>query len=328
MEPAVAEDTLYVGSCSGVYFALDTATGSVRWSFDMAFDAENTTFHTNPVFVDDLVITATDGGSLGDLYAFDRESGDIRWTHLLDQGQVAADLVHVRGVLLALAKNGDLVALNAETGEERWTLRPAQEPALLGGSVLADGDTVFLAGRDEHVYAVRVTDGTILWTRDLGAPVSTSLAKLDDQLYVGCENERLFRIDAGTGELTARFETEEDPGGKLLAFPGAVIYLGHEPSTLVAAVDTRLSEVLWTAERRDWTTVRPGVWDDLLLLGDKEGNLFALDPHDGRTVWTDNLPGQLRGIGSSGDTLFVGTIEGKLYAYRVMKFDESVSATD
>jgi len=317
VEPAVAEDTVFVGSCSGVYYALDAHTGAIRWSFDMSFDAAETTFHTNPVLVDDLVITASDGGSFGDIYAFDRKTGEIRWQHLPPHGQVAADLIHVKGLLLALTKNGHLVALDAKDGSERWTVGPAKEAAPEGGSVLADGNTIFLAGRDEHVYAIRPTDGSILWTRDLGSPVSTSLAKFDDHLYVGCDSNLLYRLDAENGEITGLFETEEDPGGKLLAFPDAVVFLGHEPSTLIAAVDANLTKILWTAEARDWTTVRPAVWSDLLLIGDKGGNLFALNPHDGTTAWTDLLSGQLRGIGVTEHTIFIGTIEGKLYAYQV-----------
>ncbi len=294
----------------------------------MSLDAKDVTFHTNPVVTDELVITGTDGGSFGDIYAFDRETGEILWQQLLGQGQVAADLVHVEGLVLALFKNGDLVALDAGDGSEVWTVRPANDPEPLGGSVLVEDGIVFLAGRDEHVYAIRPDDGTILWTRDLGSPVSTSLAKLDDQLFIGSKDNVLVRLDAPTGEITARFETEEEPGGKLLAFPGIVVYLGHEPSTLVAAVDTNLTKPLWTAERRSWTTVRPAVWKDLLMLGDEDGNLFAVDPTDGDTAWTDSLPGQLRGIGVIEETIFIGTIEGKLYAYRAGDVDENgVSGT-
>ncbi len=77
----------------------------------------------------------------------------------------------------------------------------------------------------------------------------------------------------------------------------------------------------------EWIRQRTGVerrrvaanklnWRQQLLVGDRSGQLIALDPASGEALWTHQLEGQLRGIGSFGDILFVGTIEGTIYALK------------
>ncbi len=327
VQPAVAGDTVYAGSCSGTYYALNTQTGEVRWSFDTSVDGQPATFHTNPLIHGELVVTATDGAADGYIYAFDRKTGAVRWKKLLMHGQVVADLVQAGAAVFALAYEGHLVALAVEDGRELWTFPPVAAPDELGGYAITAGEVVYLAGRDRHVHALRAEDGQVLWQRSLGASVNTTLAMRGEQLYVGCTDDRLYRLDAKSGEITARFETEESPGGKLVALPGAIVYLGQEPSTLIAAVDPDLSKLLWKAESRSWTTVRPLLWQDHLVAGDRGGTLVGLDPADGTIAWSGELGGQLRGLGARDDTLFVGTIEGKLYAYWMVAESESGAAS-
>jgi len=61
VSPAVAGDLVYVGSCSGTYFALNRSTGARRWTYDTRQDGDAAQFHGNPLITDDLVVTGSDG---------------------------------------------------------------------------------------------------------------------------------------------------------------------------------------------------------------------------------------------------------------------------
>jgi len=318
VEPAVAGGVVYVGSCSGTYFALDAESGEPRWSVDMSPPGGTTTFHSNPVLVGDLIITSTDGESDGTIYALEKNSGVVRWARALEEGQVVSDLRQSHGQLYALTRAGTLVALDLQDGSTRWIVRAARDLHESRGSVLVEDDVVYLGGLDEHVYAIRPQDGSIVWTRDLGAHVSTSLALRGGSLYAGTGDDRLHRLDASTGASLATFTLPEDPGGKLLATESSIVVLGHEPSSFVAALDPELQGIVWTAPERPWNTIRPVVWRERLILGDTEGSLVGLDVRTGAVVWEDVLRGRLRGLGHTPETLYVGSTAGRLFAYRAV----------
>lgn len=48
-------------------------------------------------------------------------------------------------------------------------------------------------------------------------------------------------------------------------------------------------------------------------MGDAKGSVHAPDPLDGSVVWTVEVRGTVRGIGSESGTLYVGTLDGIVY---------------
>jgi outer membrane protein assembly factor BamB len=78
-------DVLLIGSCAGTFYAFDKRTGKVRWSYNIHQDADQTSFHGNPLITDQLVLIGTDkscaSGGIGHVYAFDRSTGTVRWKY-------------------------------------------------------------------------------------------------------------------------------------------------------------------------------------------------------------------------------------------------------
>jgi hypothetical protein len=52
------------------------------------------------------------------------------------------------------------------------------------------------------------------------------------------------------------------------------------------------------------------------VVGGEAGELQALRPEDGAVVWNRHVDGVVRGVGSDGDLLFIGTLKGTLFAVR------------
>ena len=77
---------------------------------------------------------------------------------------------------------GMVTGLDAATGEQRWT---AQQDAPAPAPVAISNDVVFHGGFDGVLHAYSLTDGTELWTSDLGASVSGGTAVADGVVIVG-----------------------------------------------------------------------------------------------------------------------------------------------
>ena len=86
----------------------------------------------------------------------------------------------------------------------------------------------------------------------------------------------------------------------------------------VLLVDPNVTRVLSHADSTSkWTSPRPRLWHGWVVVGDRDGTLYALDEPTGAVVWSQNIHDKpIRGIGSDESTLYVGTIDGQVIALR------------
>ena len=123
-----------------------------------------------------------------------------------------------------------------------------------------------------------------------------------------------------------RTTDREAPGG-VEARPGALLPLvagGWMLFTLAAERDLlALNAVQGSLGSSPWTRRAERGWK--LVGGPVEGDgrgrrpagqLQALRPEDGAVVWNRHVDGVVRGVGSDGDLLFIGTLKGTLFAVR------------
>ncbi|MFL6289267.1 MAG: PQQ-binding-like beta-propeller repeat protein, partial [Thermoanaerobaculia bacterium] len=152
MTPAVAEDHLYIGSCSGKFFALNRATGQVAWTYDTAADGPAAQFHGDALVTDRLVVVGADSLPQGYLYALERSSGTVRWKHAFPGG-VGAQILRRGDTAFAVSASGEVVAVDLESGRIVWRTSP---PAEAGDRLLdpiLDGDRLFVGWRPGYVDA-------------------------------------------------------------------------------------------------------------------------------------------------------------------------------
>ena len=310
-------DLLYIGSCSGLYYALDRSTGEVAWSYDTGAEGTAAGFHGDPLITGDLVLTGSDHTLGGQVYAFDLETGEVRWQR--DVGGLESDLVPSGETAVGATSRGGLIALGIEDGTIAWvfnreSLRQVDAFSL---TPVIDGERIFFGGRDGKVYALSSSTGDLIWERDVGRHVSTPTRLFEGQVYVGTYADELLRLDAATGAVTARLTTERFPHHALVQAGSCLIVLLGERQ--VACVDQDLEQILWRREtEKEWTTYNPLVLDGLVVVGTASGELFALRPEDGSIAWNIELEGRLRGLGVAHDVLYVGTFGGTIYALEML----------
>ncbi len=292
----------------------------MRWSYDTGDDGSRAQFHGNPIVTDDLVVTPSDATDEGYTYAFDRATGELSWKRATDGGGgIVTDLLHVGSTAVGVSKSGDLLSFGLGDGLVYWSFSPEARtyrehrptsPALAGGRIV-------FGGLDGAVYAVDAESGEKLWKRELGARITTALRVAGDGVFVGLADFRLVRLQLADGWPVWELPLDGVPAGfPLVAGDALVMLLGLEFKPLdVLTVDAADGMERWRrSTESSWSTVRLHPWHGAVLAGTGEGELHAFRLSDGSVDWKLSLEGRLRGMGSAGGLLYVGTIDGVLYA--------------
>jgi outer membrane protein assembly factor BamB len=307
-------DLLVVGSCNGKIRALDKQTGKVKWEYDITEDGDQRQFHGDPLITDELVVIGTDG-NMGHVYAFERSTGLVRWKYSVKERGVASDIVRLGDSVYAVTLGNELLSLDLKSGKAKWTFHGGYsgQDCLSCSSPAAADDRVYFGGVDGFAYALNAQSGKLIWKRDLGAKVSTSAAIQGHDLYLGTAKRHLYRLNADSGEVLSDTETEAAPSGRLVLVDNSLYaFIGDE---VFASFDLDLKKVRWSVRAsKVWTSARPYLWGDAVLAGNRH-ELVAFRATDGARKWSYQFPETIRGIGTSPEVLYVGTLNGPIFAY-------------
>ncbi len=315
---------MIVGSCNGFIHGLDKATGKARWKYDAGPDGGRPEFHGVPLAVGGLVVLSSDDRhprGVGHVYAIEASSGAVRWKTRIGRGSMT-DVVRLDTRLYTVTLDSELVALDLADGRQVWSSRggPPLDNEVLNvvATPAIHSDRIFFAGADGVVYALSTTSGAPVWKSEIGSPVSTSLIVVSDALYFGTRDGRLLRVDPWTGKRLAELRLGKVPFGPLVAAGESLFTFAGEHDLLVLnAVHASLGSSRWTrGAERGWSSSGPYLWKGAVLAGGEAGEIEALGPEDGAVVWTRHVDGVVRGVGSDGDLLFIGTLKGTLFAVR------------
>lgn len=320
-------DTLYVGSCSGKFLALDRGTGEVTWSYDTSVDGSGAQFHGDALVIDDVIVVGSDSLDRAYLYALDRGTGAVRWKREFTGGVPVTPLRHGRSVYV-MTGAGDVVAVQLDGGEIGWTLSgPARtEVGRIRSDPVRAGERVLAAWPSGRVAAIDRTTGEPAWTADLGAAINTSLAVAGKAVVAGTIDGRLHRMDASSGEIEASLYLEGIPYGDLVVTDNCIyVFAGElksESSTKARhelnCVEPSLEESTWTQQvSEEWSTFHPLLHGDVIVAG-YTNRLVAYDRRTGTNRWACSIGETPRGLTSVGDRLYIGTLRGRVLAVSIV----------
>ena len=232
--PAISAGTVLVGGqLSDVLYALDLATGEVRWQREGFVN-----LYADPCIAGELAVVVSPAG----LVALEAANGELRWRvtpRVLNSPAVAGGRVFV------LAFGGELVAFALATGEEVWRARRAWSGS--ASDPLVVGDLVVLISGAEARFWDRETGGsrgrvTLPHVQSSGKPFTPAAA--GDRLFVPVVNGEtswLVAVDTGAHRIGW---THIFPG--VLRSPcvtGDVVYAAA--GNLLLALDRESGELLW-----------------------------------------------------------------------------------
>ncbi len=313
--------TVLVSSNDDHLYAIDGATGTVRWRYR----AENQIM-SQPAYLGHLIYVGIGnakatmyypphvsyvGDGMNKVEAIDGATGIESWWGGLDGTGMPSETL-VGNTLVAADGNGTVLALSARDGTFRWD---SQYDTTFSMTSVADGGDghLYLTGRFENaVYALRAPDGKLVWEHRFspfaGALGDEPLA-LTPNAIIGMylvplapgqfgwsvtqmsrAQQHVFALEKRTGRLlwetTLVADTGAVPPYNQAAIPLVYrgrVYLGSAVAPYVTALDLH-GRVLWQLRVRGAVKGGIAAENGVLYFGDHGGNLWAVDASSGRAV--------------------------------------------
>jgi outer membrane protein assembly factor BamB len=279
----VADGSVFVGSDDGHLYAVDTRTGTQRWSFETGGPVRS----SPAVFHDRVIVGSDDHG----VYAIDIETGDVVWDFETGDRVRAPPLVDVQ---TAFRVADHLVAVGSYDG-----MMYVFEPRT--------GELIHRQGAGGPIKVSAVTG---VWSRAW-------------ELIWGAEDSKRHywipsrRDDPGLSP-TVRYDLDSpqtaattwSPPNMLRVEEGYAIY--EIPGDLTRRVPGKYQND-WVFESDDEIRSSPAL-GPFVYIGSLDGNLYAIDRDSGDPEWTFETGDKIESSPAlAGDGVYVSSTDGRLY---------------
>lgn len=301
--PVMTNGMLYTGSDAGTVYAIELATGSVKWTFDAEYPVEGA-----PAVGDGRVCF---GSANGIFRCLEAATGNEAWHFQARSGIYSSPLIK-DGRVWFTSSDDRLYALSLDKGEKTWVYTRGTyqtvAPRVPGSSAFFDGKLYQLFS-DGYLVALSAGTGKELWAvrviTDFGTALSTRRVPLvhDGKVFIIDGKNAVASFDPATGESLARYDA--------IAAYDFVIVANH---TLVVAgsesfiaVDMLTGAIVWKKE----FTHKPissifAAGEYLFVLSNfnkalldisyfekAKGHIEAVRLSSGETVWSEELKSTL-----------------------------------
>ena len=286
--PTVFGGRVYIGTDNGTVYALDAKTGCQYWSFKADAGVRNVTF--TRFFLPDRDVdtpAAVFGDQKATVYALSASSGELIWKVRVDD--------HPRALITgAPTPSGGRIYVPVASGEEGAGPNPAYACCTFRGSVVAldarTGKQIWktFTIAEEPKQTGKNSNGTLRWA-PAGAGVwnSPTIDEKRHALYVGTGDaytspaapttDSIMAMDLDTGKIL--WSVQDTPNDTWLAGCTPERHGENCPSEIGPDHDFGSPPILKTVGGRD-----------LLIAGQKSGNVWAHDPDKkGAVVWKTPL---------------------------------------
>jgi outer membrane protein assembly factor BamB len=265
--------------------------------------------------------TAYFGSGDGNVYALDANSGVLKWKFQ------TGDVVHsspaiADGILYIGSWDSYLYAIDALSGKEKWRFKTGDDPAIhnhvgiQSSPAVVDG-VVYFGCRDAYAYAVDATTGKQLWRFSTeGSWVNNSPVAEQGRVYFGTSIPGILHaVDAKTGKLIFDLPTGA-PVFSSMALASGILYMGNFGGKL-SAIDLKTQKTAWTFET-------DGAKQNASALTNADGSIKFEAVFSSPNPFYDDMViavHKLFAMGTIlaspvlvGDTVYVGSTDGNLYA--------------
>jgi outer membrane protein assembly factor BamB len=208
---------------------------------------------------------------------------------------------------------GEVRCLKLETGETLWSSGGAEEDRLLKSSIVIFDDWIIISLPSGTVSSLDADSGEVFWKTQLTGKLNTSPVVIGDTLYIGTVEGQIHRMSPKDGKTLGEIRGKSPVYGSLLSAGDCLLALWGEDT--LACLDPKSGSVRWRQETDStWSSFHPLILDEIVVVGTESGELHAFRVKDGATAWTRQLEGDIKGIGSHAGILYVGTVQGRVYA--------------
>jgi outer membrane protein assembly factor BamB len=217
----------------------------------------------SPVGIGDPIVhqgVAYFGDAKGSLHALNAESGQEQWTRNYGHDLILAAPTIADGRIYVESTGG--VTCASLDGNPIWS---RELPKSFGGTwPLLVGDTVFAAGGDGMIYALKKQDGTVMWSADVLADRPADLHGFDSRAFL-------------RGGIRTRIQSS--------ASDGETLYQNVFDQSRMISLDCRTGARRWTYRAHAWLYSHPVIADNYVLASSEDLCLHCVDRRSGKVAW-------------------------------------------
>lgn len=271
--PVVVGDAVFFGSGDGHLYALDRATGSLRWKF-----ATGDVVHASPAYADGVLYF---GSWDSYFYAVDAKTGAQKWRFhggedplIHNQVGFQSSAAVADGVVYVGCRDSNLYALDAATGKELWRANNAGSWVITSPAVV-DGRVIFATSDSALFHIVDAKTGKQVAKQQGKAYMFGSPAVARGIVYQPVTNGMLEARDAASGELLWSFRTDASKGnaGWALTADGRfnmpMLFASSNGEGSIVAASRQFGVGAMFSS--------PVVADNTVYVGSTDGNVYAIE---------------------------------------------------
>ena len=259
----------------------------------------------------------------------------LAWTIQTD-GAINHPPLIVDGTVILAPSGAPLLALDLETGAAKWTFAPPE--GVWDRAYASDGKRVFVGVKNKTIVALDISDGKMIWQKDLG--INVQVPPLVDggivyasTTFVGPElkpnvdgRAKLFALDAKTGEQLWEVATDnyilQTP-----AISGDMLYIGgnfYDPTPIDEGGHTRLyalnrndASLKWIYESEDGFPKRLYATEETLVFVGYQDYMNGVDIATGELRWRYDTGNWTPSFLGAGDVIYFSSANTQVFALDV-----------
>jgi outer membrane protein assembly factor BamB len=271
--PAVWKDAVYFGSGDGNVYALDAATGALKWKFKTG-----DVVHASPAIADGTVFI---GSWDSYFYAIDAATGAEKWRFktgedsvVHNQQGIQSSAAVVDGTVYFGCRDSHMYAVDEFTGQSKWAYATGGTWVLTSPSV-SQGKVFFAISYGGLLYAADTKTGEIVYSVNFkGWPIYSSPAIAGNMLYVGSTAGTMNAVNLDSQAIAWTYTTDaaKQNGAAFTNSDGTSNYFGVFPTDYYQDVVASYAKLETIGE----VLSSPVVVDNVVYFSGTDGNLYAL----------------------------------------------------
>lgn len=274
--PLVRDSIVIVATLHGELQALDLRTGK-RFGYEKLGGPIRGTPALNGITA--FVPLSTDQASL---IAFDLRENRSVWKATV--GPIEAAVLLEGSDLFVATLEGNVLCFDARSGEERWKTgigpKKGRKPIRSGP---AFGHGVVVVGTDEGtVAALKVADGSILWTENSLGSIFAGPTVVNDIAVVGDLQGEIMGLDIRTGAIVWKRNVGSPIYGTSSS-DGVSVFVPTSSGTLFA-LEATTGHIRWTFQGASVLNAAPLVAGGQLLVPSLDRTVTVLEIGTGRVL--------------------------------------------
>ena len=205
-------------------------------------------------------------------------------------------------------------AVNAADGTLRWQFPVAGDAAArFGTTPTLVNGFLYIGADDDRLYKFNAATGDVVWAKKVDGPIRSSAVVDGGRVYFGSADNHLYALSADTGDRVWAFEAGSSITTAPIVYSGQVVFACTD--NLVYSISAASGKVSWTQRLPSDPSVSPPVSANGVLYVGAGDTLYALAAHGGAVRWATRLPALLANTPTVGDgSVYVATEDRKVYA--------------